>query len=113
MNKPESEWYLSLAVPEIMAILNLEPQIGNCCTNCGPSAALFAGNLIHRLTQNHILLMQIILVEMAKKCEFISGYLDGIGGGDGRAYCRIRGANFLDNSRHLFVTFSHPIEVSQ
>jgi len=32
--------------------------------------------------------MQVVLVEMAKKCELICGYFNGIGGGDWFAYCQ-------------------------
>lgn len=99
MQNSEPERYLPLAAPKFTAVFNLKAEVRQCRPHCGPSTAPFASNLIHRLTQNDILLMQVVLVEMAKKCESISGYLDGIGGGDWRTHCRIRGANFFNITR--------------
>lgn len=94
MHNPEPERYLPLTATKLTAISDFKFEVSQCRPHGGPSTAPFVGNLIHRLPQNDILFVEVVLVEMPKECELIGSYLEGIGGGDWRAHCRIRGAIF-------------------
>lgn len=95
MNNSEPEGYLTFTASKIFPCPNLKSEIDQCGSNGGASTTLFTGNLSHGFTQNNILVVQIFFVEASKKYEIIGSYLNSIAGDDGRAHCRIRGANFI------------------